>query len=248
MKLGLRGWGTLKTEASVFRAEAGLVVMSHRGTGYGRRPRAPPGASGGIISRVPLGSCAKFHAALCHLPISGTGPLSDPWPLPSRLNPMTTLAPPLPHAHFSVSRAAVVLVTLLVGFVALLGRVTYLQTEGRHHTLARAERQQHNTQILRARRGSIYDRNGIEMAGSVQQESLFVDPHFMQQVFSQDGKSLVDMDRAVTKLAHLVEKDPFTLSQLLSDRFESRYVRVADQIDDQTAQAIARLDLPGAGL
>src|SRR2546421_3376686 len=161
---------------------------------------------------------------------------------------MTTLAAPHPRAHFSVSRAASVLVMLLVAFVALLGRVTYLQTEGRRQTLARAERQQHNMQILRARRGSIYDRNGIEMAGSVQQESLFVDPHFMQEVFSQDGKSLVEMDRAVTRLAHLVDKDPFTLSQLLSDRFESRYVKVADQIDDQTAQAIARLDLPGAGL
>ena len=153
-----------------------------------------------------------------------------------------------PNARFSTARAAVVLLALFAGFVALLGRVTYLETYGRRETLSRAQRQQHNTQILRARRGCVYDRNGIEMAGTVQTQTLFVDPKFMQDVFSQDGKSLVEMDRAVAHLAHLVDKDAFSLSQLLSDRFESRFVKVAEEIDEQTAAEIARLDLPGSGL
>ena len=151
-------------------------------------------------------------------------------------------------AHFSTARAATVLVALLVIFLMLLGRVTYLQTYGRRHTLAKAQRQQFNTTTLRARRGSIYDRNGIEMAGSVQQQVLFVDPKFMQEVYSQDGKSLVEMDRAVTTLASMVDKDPFQLSQLLSDRFQSRFVKIADEIDDHTAEQIEKLDLPGSGL
>lgn len=150
--------------------------------------------------------------------------------------------------HFSPARAAIVLVALLVAFVVLLGRVIYLETYGRRHTLAKAQRQQHNTQILRARRGSIYDRNGIEMAGTVQQQMLFVDPKFMQEVYSQEGKSLVEMDRAVASLAHIVEKDAFSLSQLLSDRFQSRFVKIAEEVDEQTAKAIEKLDLPGSGL
>lgn len=159
-----------------------------------------------------------------------------------------TTAPRFSAPRFSVPCAALVLLGLLVCFLALLARVTYLQTIGRQHTLAKAQRQQHNTQILRARRGCIYDRNGIEMAGTVQTQTLFVDPHFMQEVFTQDGKSLIEMDRSIQHLATLVDKDPFKLSQLLSDRFESRYVRVAEEIDEQTANAIAKMDLPGAGL
>jgi cell division protein FtsI (penicillin-binding protein 3) len=141
-----------------------------------------------------------------------------------------------------------VLAGILVCFVLLLGRVAYLQTAGRQQTLAKAQRQHHSSQILRARRGSIYDRNGIEMAGTVQTQTLFVDPKFMQNCFQQDGKSLVDMDRAVNKLAGLIDKDPFRISQMLGDRFQSRFVKVAEDVDETTGREIQKLDLPGAGL
>ena len=156
--------------------------------------------------------------------------------------------PSHPRPHFSAGRAALVFVALLVTFVVLLGRVIYLETYGRRQTLSKAMRQQHNTTILRARRGSVYDRNGIEMAGTVQQQAVFVDPRFMQEVYSQDGKSFIEMDRAVARLAHVVDKDAFTLSQMLGDRASSRFVKVADEVDEQTARAIEKLDLPGAGL
>ena len=149
---------------------------------------------------------------------------------------------------FSVTRARVVVVCLLVAFGALCGRVVYLQTYGRQHTISRAERQQHQKQVSPARRGSVYDCNGMEMAGTVQSVSLFVDPKFMQDQFQQAGRSLVEMDRLVSKLAHLVERDPFELSQLLSDRFDHRYVRVADHVDEQTCAEIRKLNLPGVGL
>ena len=161
----------------------------------------------------------------------------------------TARAPyPQPTPCFSAARAAIILVALLGCFVMLLGRVTWLQTHGRRETLSKAQRQQYNTQILRARRGCIYDRNGIEMAGTIQQQMLFVDPKFMQDVFSQDGKSFVEMDRAVADLATLVDKDPFALSQLLSDKFQSRYVKIAEGLDEQIAGEIGKLDLPGSGL
>src|SRR5687768_11763632 len=75
---------------------------------------------------------------------------------------------------FSVSRARVVMVCLLVAFTALSGRVVYLQTYGRQTTIDQAERQQYRVQVSPSRRGSVYDRNGMEMAGTVQTTSLFV--------------------------------------------------------------------------
>lgn len=152
------------------------------------------------------------------------------------------------NPSFSVARARGVVVCLLVVFTALSGRVTYLQTYGRQMTIARAERQQHAVQISRARRGCVYDRNGIEMAGTVQAVSLFVDPKFMQAQFQQDGKSLVEMDRLIGKLAELIDRDPFELSQLLGERFDARYVRVADNLDERTCAEIRKLNLPGVGI
>ena len=128
-----------------------------------------------------------------------------------------------------------------------MGRVAYLQTYGREQTIRAAERQQHQTEILHARRGSIFDCNGMLMAGTVQSETLFIDPKFMQDCFQEDGKSLVDMDKALDKLANIIDVDPFEVAKLLGDRAESRYLKVAEKLDDSQVKQIEALDLPGVG-
>ena len=148
----------------------------------------------------------------------------------------------------STSRAVTVLLVLVSMFAALIGRVMYLQTVGREHTIHRADRQQHQTETLSARRGSVYDRNGILMAGTVQTQTLYVDPKFMQDSFQEDGRSLVEMDDAVDKLATLIHKKSSELSQLLSDRSTSRYLKVAEKLDDDTVDSILKLKLPGVGV
>src|SRR5438045_5519501 len=103
--------------------------------------------------------------------------------------------------RFSPIRAAVVLVIVCCALVGLVGRVAYLQTYGREKTIRKAERQQHQTETLYSRRGCIYDSTGMLMAGTVQTQSLFIDPKFMQDCFQEDGKSLVEMeDRKSTRL------------------------------------------------
>jgi cell division protein FtsI/penicillin-binding protein 2 len=149
---------------------------------------------------------------------------------------------------FSTTRAAAVYLIVTVALVALLGRVAYLQSFGREQNIGRAERQQHQVQTLYARRGSIFDRSGMLLAGTVQDQSLFIDPKFMQDSFQENGHSLVEMDQAVAKLAHLLEKDPYEISKLLGDRYESRFVRVADHVDEGACAAIEQLKLPGVGL
>src|SRR5688572_9004232 len=148
---------------------------------------------------------------------------------------------------FSSLRAAVVMCSIGTLLLALLGRVGYLQTYGREMTIRRAERQQHQNEILSSRRGSIYDCNGMLMAGTVQSTSLFIDPKFMQEEFEANGRSLNDMDKAIVKLARLLDRDPFEMSQLLGDRYESRYIRVADHLDERTVAEIEKMKLPGVG-
>ena len=148
---------------------------------------------------------------------------------------------------FSAHRAAVLMLLIGTGFIALIGRVAYLQTYGRQQTIERADRQQHQSETLRARRGSIFDANGMLMAGTVQTQSLYVDPKFMQDCYQEDGKSLVKMDQDLDKLAKLIDKDPFELSQLIGDKYTSRFVKIAEHLDDRTVAEIHKLDMPGVG-
>src|SRR3954468_22099588 len=119
---------------------------------------------------------------------------------------------------FSSYRATAVFLTIAGLLCALVGRVSYLQTYGRQQTIDKAERQQHTRETLLARRGAIFDSTGMLMAGTVQTRTLFIDPKFMQDQFQKEGRSLNDMDEAVAKLAMLIDKKPFEISQLLSDR------------------------------
>ncbi len=148
---------------------------------------------------------------------------------------------------FSHIRAAFVFACISAGLLGLTGRVAWLQTMGRQKIIARAERQQHRTEILTARRGCIYDANGYLMAGTVQTRALFADPKFMQDQYQLEGRSLLKLDEDVEKLAKLIDRDPFELSQLLGERYESRFIRLADNLDESTVKAINSLDIPGIG-
>src|SRR5580658_6117290 len=131
---------------------------------------------------------------------------------------------------FSTNSARVIIVVIVGLFATMVARVAYLQTYGRETTIARADRQQHLIITLAARRGDIYDRNGLVMAGSIQTHNLFVDPKFMQDSFQEDGHSLVEMDDAIDKLATIIGRDPFEISKLLGDRATSRFVKVAENL------------------
>lgn len=149
---------------------------------------------------------------------------------------------------FSLRRAAAVFMLLGGVLVTLIGRVAYLETYGREQTLRRAERQQHQTLLLQARRGGIFDRNGFLLAGTIQTQTLFVDPKFMYEVYQQDGHSLEEMDDAIIRLAKVLEKDPATVERMLADRSTNRFVKIAENLDDETCQEIAKMKLPGVGL
>jgi cell division protein FtsI (penicillin-binding protein 3) len=140
------------------------------------------------------------------------------------------------------------MMTIAVLMIALIARVAFLQTYGRQWTIEKADRQQHTRETLPARRGGIFDSTGMLMAGTVQTKTLFVDPKFMQDQFQTDGHSLVEMDQAVAKLAKLIDRDPFELSRLLGDRAQSRFVKIAEHLDDGVVEQIEKLDLPGIGM
>lgn len=149
---------------------------------------------------------------------------------------------------FSPRRAALIMIGLCVALTGMVGRVAYLQTYGRERTINSAERQQHITEKLTSRRGSIYDANGCLMAGTIQTQNVYVDPKFMLECYQGEGKSLVQMDEDIKKLAALIDKEPFALSQLLSDKFETRYLKIAENLGEREVAEILKLNMPGVGV
>lgn len=146
---------------------------------------------------------------------------------------------------FSPIRAVLVLAVIALSMLGLLGRVAYLQTKGRDHTLSKAQRQQHMTEELVARRGTIFDRNGFVLACTTQQRTVFVDPKFMRDQIALEDKTT--FEQAVSDLAKALDQDPAALKKKITEKPDSRFVRISDAIDDSAEQAIRNLDIPGVG-
>ncbi len=152
-----------------------------------------------------------------------------------------------PTPRFSFPRAASVFVLLGLAFGGLIARVAWLQTVGREQTIRQAERQQHRSEPLPARRGSIYDRNGVEMAGTVQTQAIFIDPRFMLAVAHEDPKGLITFDANLAKLGDLLGLDAFSLNETISLRFNDRFIKIAENVDEATCERVRRLNIPGVG-
>ncbi len=148
---------------------------------------------------------------------------------------------------FAVHRAAGVFVVLGAMLAGMSGRVAYLQTYGREKTLRSAERQQHQTESLPARRGTIFDSTGTLMAGTVQNKDLFVDPKFMADFYTADDKDFTEYFRNIGKLAAILDRPEAEVAGLMSDRSECRFVMIAEKLDETTVAAVQKLQLPGVG-
>lgn len=147
----------------------------------------------------------------------------------------------------SVTRAAAVFSAVLCLFGVLLGRVGYLETYGRQGAIRRAERQQHMNEVMLARRGSIFDRNSMLCAGTVQGRSLYIDPKFFHESMLDEGKTAADIRKAITELCDLADLDHRRVIDILDDKSENRFVRLLDRIDPSIADEIDKRDFPGVG-
>ena len=98
-----------------------------------------------------------------------------------------------------------------------------------------AERQHSYTELVEARRGNIYDRNGQVLARSVECRSVYANP-----------REVADAGAAAAALAPLLNEDPTTLRRRLSQ--DRSFVWLARKVDDATALAVQKADLAGVGL
>ncbi len=132
-------------------------------------------------------------------------------------------------------RMALVVALLVCGLATVVGRVYYLQTVKAKNLNEMADSQTERSIEMKAKRGSIVDRRGVEMAVSVQVPSIFARPRHIKN------------PRLVARqlMPHL--NVPF---KTLVDKLESKhgFVWLQRQAKPDSAHAIRKLHIDGIGI
>ena len=129
----------------------------------------------------------------------------------------------------------------LVFLVLVGGRAVALASSSQRLTQI-AQDQQTATVKLPAHRGSILDRNGDELAVGKPQQTVYADPHLLQDPRAA-ADELCDALQINRRHARRVVEDA-----LVKGKSEKKwFAYVARKVDPELAQAALALDLPGVG-
>lgn len=133
-------------------------------------------------------------------------------------------------------RLQFVFVVSMLLFAAVIARVVFLQTAGSEELLAAGEAQRVSESVLIAQRGTIFARDGGELALSVSSTSLFANPKLVTDPVGTATALATMLGLSAQKQQSLV--DAFTAK-------EKSFVYVSRQLDDDLASTVLALKLPG---
>ncbi len=132
---------------------------------------------------------------------------------------------------------AVLLGGLILLLVGLGGRLVYIDTALHDRLLDIAEVQYHGKSVIPARRGTIYDARGRVVATSRRIPDVFVDP-----------AGVDDLQELAGAVAARLNVAPEEILEKINRRPGSRFVVVARQVDEITAEAVREMRAPAVGL
>src|SRR6266516_2196441 len=123
---------------------------------------------------------------------------------------------------------------LFVWTLIIVARLTWLQVLQHREWDQRAERQQQRTVEISPQRGIIYDRNGQELAMTVQVDSIFAVP---SEVREENQKT------TATLLAGVTGEDATGILERM--QAQRNFAWVARKVDNETAARVRSLGLRG---
>ncbi len=132
-------------------------------------------------------------------------------------------------------RIGICIVAVVIVFGVLSFRVTQLQVLSGDHYRELALSQRLRTIPLSAERGSIFDRNGRDLAISIERSSVYADPSLV-----------TDPALYASKLSPVVGVAQDALYERLNDRTR-RFVYIARTIEDAVVEQVRDLGLAGVG-
>jgi cell division protein FtsI (penicillin-binding protein 3) len=158
------------------------------------------------------------------------GPRSYPRARPGRRAPRRLGRAGRPHL-----RLVATLLVLVVAFGAIVVRLVQVQALGGEEYAAFGASQRFQDITLPADRGSIFDRNGNDLAVSLPQQTIWANPSLIRHPLEVAAALAVPLglDAAGTN----------TLAEKLAG--DAQFTYVARRVDDELAATVAELDLPG---
>lgn len=123
---------------------------------------------------------------------------------------------------------------LVLLFSLLIWRLTKLQLLDGDRYVSVGESQRTTLVSIPAERGSVFDRNGFDLALSVPQNTVWADPRLVGDPYATAGT-----------LGPVLDVDAGTLVERLTRDPGAAFVYLARQVDDDTAAEVERLDLDG---
>ena len=132
----------------------------------------------------------------------------------------------------SRKRLAALLLTMTVFFVAIAGRLVTIQGISANHYMAIGLAQSISKVSLPGQRGTIFDRNGNELALSIPQTTVWADP-----------KQVTQPEQEAEALGPVIGYDPATVQAELVTN--SQFVYLARTVDDAVAAQVTALHLTG---
>ncbi len=130
-------------------------------------------------------------------------------------------------------RRRALLIALLLGFLALLGRGFYLQTLHKEYLIKKGEAFSRRKVVLMPHRGKIYDRNFKPLAISLPVESLWTNPTDVQLNAAQ-----------LKQMASLLAMKPNALQQKLAQK-NKEFVFIKRRVAPDVAKRVMAMKIPG---
>jgi cell division protein FtsI (penicillin-binding protein 3) len=129
----------------------------------------------------------------------------------------------------------------IVFLVLVGGKAVALASSSRHLTQI-AQAQQTAVVVLPAHRGSILDRNGVELAVGKPQQTVFADPHLLK-----DPKAAADGLCDALQINRRRDRRALEKTLVAGQQQKKWFAYVARKVDPEYAKAALALDLPGVG-
>lgn len=121
---------------------------------------------------------------------------------------------------------SIMVLAIMAGLVALIGRVVQLQVRPASRIAARID-SQHSRVSLTARRGVIFDRHGRVLAASRMAKLLFVDPQLIE-----------DPNTFSENLAYRLGDDPAMIEQKVSRRWDRRWAPIDRYLNQERIEKL----------
>ena len=133
------------------------------------------------------------------------------------------------------TKLVVLFVAIVLAFVCLVGRVTYINAKnGEKYTKIVLDQQQYNSRVIPFKRGDILDRNGTVMATSMRVYNVILDAYVMLAKDDKEDKQAIAEVKEVLEECFEIDRD--AIDEIVDKKASSRYNILKKKVSYKQAQ------------